>query len=327
MKNLTPYILAALVFAGCKNARQKQDDALANAKSSKDSIAIITKELDQGKTNPGLLILRSHIYSRENRLELSIRDAEHAISIDSTKADWYIYLADLYMERPYVKGALLSLERAAELKPDDKNLYLRLGKLFFEVKNRERSFRYLNDALKLDPNLAEAFYWRGYNYREMKDSKNAIKNFERTIELDPKYFDAYLQLGLLYSDQNSPKAEEYYNSALSLKPDDTRALYARGMYYQGIDSTNKAITDYQHILQIDPGNRSANYNLGYNYFNKKDYKKAADYFSKAIEADPNYIAAYIGRGNAFKMLSNKQQADADLKLAAELEKKAKEDSK
>lgn len=318
------FIFSLFLAVSCKNGNtEEKTEKKSKIRIGKEDVTELTAAIERNPKNAALLIERAHLYEQNKQLEPAIRDVESAVNVDTTKADWYLYLADLYSKRPYIKGTLIALEKASELQPNNKEIFLRLGKQFFEIKNREASFKNLNAALKIDPYLADAFYYRGYNYREMKFPDKAIENFEKAIEIAPDYFEAYLQLGLLYAEKNSPRAEAYYSSALRLKEQNKRALYARGMYYQSVDSTKKAIQDYLNIVKQEPMHRAANYNLGFNYYLLQDYENALNYFTKATEADPDYAEAYFGKSNSEKKLGMIKEAQADEMKFEELRKEGK----
>lgn len=63
------------------------------------------------------------------------------------------------------------------------------------------------------------------------------------------------------------------------------------------------------------------YNLGNEWFEKKDYVSAIDCYCKVIELDPKHINAYIGRGNAFHEQENYDRAIEDFTKAIELDPK------
>ncbi|RYD76594.1 MAG: tetratricopeptide repeat protein [Sphingobacteriales bacterium] len=307
-------LLLLFVFQSCK---QNSGDKNENFK---EQMAEYTESIDKNPNKPQPYIHRAKAYFKTNQLEPAIRDMEKAVSLDTTKADNYLLLAEMYEKRPYVKGVINALEHVIELDPKDKKTALKLGILNFQVKNRDASFKYLNMALRLDPTNAEAFYYRGYNYREVEMPDKAIENFQRAIDLKPDYFDAFLQMGLLHAEKGDIKAEGYYSSALRLQPNNLKALYARGMFYQENDSNQKAIEDFEKILTFDPDFLTTQYNIGYNYFLLKEYQKAIPYLTKAIQLHPENPHPYKTRALCFAAMKRTAEAAEDNKRVQELEK-------
>ena len=52
--------------------------------------------------------------------------------------------------------------------------------------------------------------------------------------------------------------------------------------------TKNAIDCYEKVLQIDPNNTNAHYNLGITAYELKELKKAIGFYKKTIEIQPNY---------------------------------------
>lgn len=316
------FCFTSLLFFSCNNEseKQKNEDELiktANTNALNERAKALSKEIEE-KPSAELYFRRAKIYEALKQMELAKNDVEQMLSLDSTKAEYYIFAGNIYEKLPYTRGALLAYESAVKLQPQNKEVLLKLGEMFYYVKNREKSFQYLNDAIKLDKYLPKAYYFRGLNFKEMDRFDNAVRSFQTAVEADPGYFDAYMQLGLMYAEKKDPKSAAYYGNAINLKPEDPRAYYGRGMYYQSIDSNRLAIKDFEKIVEFDSGDFNAQYNLGYNYFLIKVYNKAVEHFSKAIESEPKYKEAYYGRSLAYQALGKTKEANEDLKRSNEL---------
>ena len=63
---------------------------------------------------------------------------------------------------------------------------------------------------------------------------------------------------------------------------------------------NKAISDYNKAIAIDPNLTVADLNRGFTYRQLGEYDKAILDYSKAIELYPRYALAYNNRGYAYR---------------------------
>lgn len=326
MRKQLIYILAlAALAAAC---RQKTDkDKTKTGETPNSQISALTTEITNKPLDASLFYKRAKAYDAANNLEPAIRDATEAARLDSMKPDYHYYLAELYMKRPYEKGAITEYQKTVNLDSMRKDVYMKLGILYYNVKDRPNSFKNLNRAIELDESNAEAFFYRGMNYKEDKMAPKALDNFQRAIELKPDYYEAYMQLGIINAARKNRLAADYYSSALKIKPDDAFALYDRGKFYQDIDSFRLAINDYETLLGVQPGHDGANYNLGYINYLKKNYAKAAEYFSKVIEKQPDFAEAWNGRSLCYAAMGKKKLAESDLakynELLSKTEKKKK----
>ena len=88
---------------------------------------------------------------------------------------------------------------------------------------------------------------------------------------------------------------------------------------QNIGKFNRAIQQYDAILNMDDSYKQAWYNIAYIYLVYfEDFQGAADKFSRAIEADPQYAEAYFNRGLAYEEMGKFDLAETDYRKALSL---------
>src|SRR2546430_3450082 len=87
------------------------------------------------------------------------------------------------------------------------------------------------------------------------DFGQAIANYSRAIELRPEFAEAYNNRAYAYMTiQDYADAIPDLNAAIRIRPDYVNALMNRGdiyNFYHEIDYA-RAITDYDHVLAVDP---------------------------------------------------------------------------
>jgi tetratricopeptide (TPR) repeat protein len=86
-------------------------------------------------------------------------------------------------------------------------------------------------------------------------------------------------------------------------------LVQKGIEFHDKGEYKKAIEFYQKALSIDPNSSLANYEIAFSYFSDKDYKNAEIYSKKVIDLKKdNLLAAYIAYGNALDMQGQTKKA-------------------
>ncbi|MBN2747019.1 MAG: tetratricopeptide repeat protein [Bacteroidales bacterium] len=86
-------------------------------------------------------------------------------------------------------------------------------------------------------------------------------------------------------------------------------LVQKGIEFHDKGEYKKAIEFYQKALSIDPNSSLANYEIAFSYFSDKDYKNAEIYSKKVIDLnEDNLLAAYITYGNALDMQGQTKKA-------------------
>jgi tetratricopeptide (TPR) repeat protein len=313
-------ILSVLLFA-CGDPGKKEEKKTEEKKDSlieklnSPQLKALNAKLLKDPNNAALYSERAKLYMGLKQFEEAVGDALRAMNLDSTKAEYYITLADVYFASNKTRYSKEMLEAAVKKFPENTEALLKLAELFFLVKQYENSLTYINKALKIDENISRAYYLKGSVYKELGDTTKAISSITTAVEQDNTYFNAFLDLGILYASRKNPLAFEYYNTALRLKPNDENVLYDKAKLLQDLDKIDESIGIYEQLLYIYKNNKDALYNLGAVYLNKKkEIKKAVDYFSKAIAVDPQYTEAYFARGVCFQVLKDYDNARADFNM-------------
>ncbi len=107
---------------------------------------------------------------------------------------------------------------------------------------------------------------------------------------------------------NLPKALEYLNRSLAYSPNNLGALLFRGNVYGMMGEYDKSITDFENVLEKNPGNEEAlnGISVGYAITGKKDL--AVDNFLKIIKRRPNNATALQNLGILYYNIGNYDEA-------------------
>ena len=307
-------LLITILFVSCSGNSTKTDTKTI------DTVAIKTPEelkklnllIAAEPNNANLYHKRAQYYFDKKDFNASLADMNKVMSIDSSKAEYFLTISDIYFVNNLTSKSKTALEKCIQL--DDKNTIamLKLAELYLYVRKYKESVQYINMALKLDKYNAKAYFMKGMNYKELKDTAKAISSMQTAVEQDQQYYNAYIQLGILCAAQGNSLAVQYYKNAIKLKPRSTEAWYDLGKCYQDMESWANAISSYNALLKIDVSYKYAHYNLGVVYFlGLKKYPEAIDHYTQAINLDPKYTEAYYARGICFKEMHKMKDAIKD----------------
>jgi len=114
-----------------------------------------------------------------------------------------------------------------------------------------------------------------------------------------------------YNAKEYQKALTDYDRAIQLDPQDADAYYNRGLVYYNLKEYQKAIADYDRALQLNPQHVGAYYNRGLVYDDLKEYQKAISDYDRVIQLAPQDADTYNNRGNAYRELKEYQKAISD----------------
>jgi Tfp pilus assembly protein PilF len=160
----------------------------------------------------------------------------------------------------------------------------------------------------------------GSQYLLAGDSTTALKHLLEAEKLDPKDHILQNYLGLAYMAKNSPDlAIEHYRKALKLKSDYAPAKNNLGTAYLEKEDWDAAIAIYQELtgdlLYATPHFPLSN--LGFAYYQKKQYKRSEKYYREALKLEPTHPPALRGLGRTYVAMGRGAEAVAALSLVVE----------
>jgi len=252
---------------------------------------------------------------------------------------------------------LTSLGLAGALKEQQ---YIDLGKAEYQGGNYDAAIYLFNKAIELNPSNQYLYNDRGLCYVAVGEIDTAISDFSKAVELEPDFAKAYYNRGLAYFEQGkqnrtdpNDKAIADFNAAIGLDPNFADAYYQRGLCYSGVghagihhykklpgdnwstdieDRYEKALADFNKVLELDPNYALAHAGLGnlyYKYYDSyEDMKKAIAEYDKALESQELIVqkvgnkglgGVYYSTGRAYTYMGEWDKAESDYLKAIELD--------
>jgi tetratricopeptide (TPR) repeat protein len=307
-----------LLTCSCGNKGSKKGTGSGTDTISAE-LKAINELLRETPGNAKLYVSRAKYYMNKKDFNAAQEDMSRAISIDSTRADFYLTLADLYFMVNKTGGSKTALEKCHQLDPSNSDCIMKLAELYFYVRKYQESLNFLDEALKLDQYNSKAYFMKGMNFKESGDTTKAISSMQTAVEQDNAYYNAYIQLGLLCGAKHNPLAEDYYMNALRLQPRSPEALYDFAKYLQDLKDYPRATALYKQLLALNDKSFDALYNLGVIGVNQKNYTEASGYFTRAITAEPRNPRGYYGRGYCYQLMGETQNATSDYRYTLTLD--------
>lgn len=298
-KGVSAGLLFALLLISCSNEENNVVGTSTDESSSvdADSTEYFEQLIIHNSADPVPYLERAGWHLRNGRITEGLNDLDMSLTADSTFGPAWSAKADaLYLLKEF-EPCINHLDVCLENAPTHIPCKLRRAELYIHLKQFESAFELLNDALKIDEFLHEAYWMKGQIYIELGDFETALSSYQTSVEVNPNFFDGYVKLGIANAALGNPIAEEYYKSAISLRPKSVEAKYNLAMYYQENKLYDEALAIYEQILELDSENASAAYNSGYIYLEyMQDYELGEKWFTEAIDRLPYYFQAFFNRG-------------------------------
>ena len=251
------------------------------------------------------------LFEQKGEIDNAILHYEKTIGLDTaliespffevTEVTPFFQLGAIYRERNDEDNIIRVYQPALEIEPEHPELHHLLAVIFEKRDERESAIRYYGLANQYNP---EKFDWH-YSYARVlhqhaqtlgdayhKHAEMAVKEYTTTIALNPDYVDAY-----------------FYRGMLTLR-------------YRQIGKTlyrySQIVEDFRQVVEFQPRNREANYQLGVIYLEIDRHRLAKEVFENMLSYAPKYRGIHLHLGQiaeweqAWKQAIQHYEAEAAL---------------
>ncbi len=205
-----------------------------------------------------------------------------------------IRLANIYMAVDDYKEARTKLILASRIEPRNPDLYMLSSIIFQEIGKIDRAKEELYQALKYDPDYYDAHVMLGLiNARQGKEI--AIDHYLNAINAQPKNPEAIYNLAMYYQNNGKyDKAIDLYERGLN-EIDSTlqHFLFNMGYVLENFKSNpESAIGYYQKVVNYYPEDYRAFFRMGKSYEMLNEPQKAMSNYEMCLRVNPDFDEAY-----------------------------------
>jgi tetratricopeptide (TPR) repeat protein len=159
--------------------------------------------------------------------------------------------------------------------------------VFIKKEDYERALTLLEESISLDETIPQPHYEIGKILFTQEEYQEAIKSIEEAILLDEEYVPAYRLMAAIYEKLGDKKESEKYIK-LAQKYGGTSGI---DKYNEAVNCFNEGDMDsaiflFEEALQLDAKLADAHYQLGLAYVNKGENERAISNFEKYLEIEP-----------------------------------------
>ena len=237
--------------------------------------------------------------------------------------------------------AVLSLQQATRLAPDNANAHYLLSQAYAQIDQQAQADSVLAIFKRLS--TAERHYNEGVKNIKQRNWGRASALLTQAIQIDSTYLQAYVGLGKVHLYQNAPdkgiavlaraldldssnlevrcllgeahlvrerpdSAQHFFAGALDLDSTSVRAHYGRGQAAYQSGDWAAALAAFQAALTIDADHGDTYYQLGLTYLKLGKHRKAAYSLQQCLEIDPDDVQANYALGTLYMHYGEPQLA-------------------
>jgi serine/threonine protein kinase/Tfp pilus assembly protein PilF len=185
--------------------------------------------------------------------------------------------------------------------------------------------------------ITDEYHIRGRHYEisyygsyDTKDFKNCVFNYLKVVEANPNDAKTYWRLGNLYEARyiSENMAEEYldlmfeyFQKSYEIDPDFAEANMGMGWSHFYNKENDQAYQFMKRAYELDPDNAEINFLFGAFFRSIGLYKKALDYYTRAMQLDPwpvefvlshEVLADCYSKLGRFVMLERYEEAEVQI---------------
>jgi type IV pilus biogenesis/stability protein PilW len=199
----------------------------------------------------------------------------------------------------------------------------KLAESYLNKSQFNEAFVELQKALKLNPENKVTLNYLGYVSTQFGKNNDAITYYKQAISVDPDYSEAHNNLGVVYAE-----IEEWDNAIASFKSALKNPVYRTpvmaysnmGYVFYRKGEFRKAADSFEEALIRNPISPRTLYLLGLVYIELDNDYEAIENFSKAVGIMPEYIDAHWELANAYLRAGNSDSALKHFNIVVDSEK-------
>ncbi len=208
--------------------------------------------------------------------------------------------------------AIVQLEKATAIRPDDATLWCSLGAAHRHNDDFEAARLAYERALLLKPNYLQVLSNMGEWYIAKGDTKEALEWFDKALDFAPDFFEARLnKIAALFELARYDEAREAAQQLVADEPDRPEPYLNLGNVLVHTGKAKEGLKQYQKALELRPAYLEAHFNLASLMGSKDDLIAAIGYLERQIKE----------RGESVQnmgMLASAHQAAGNLTEAEDL---------
>ena len=161
----------------------------------------------------------------------------------------------------------------------------------------ELEIRSLDAQIEKEPKNAKLYELRGDSFFKLDGYDEAINDYTNAMELDQKNPIYPQKLAAVYMNYNRSRKAYNIMTAASFKfPQDTSLLLKLAEYEVLLKKNNEAFQTLQKVLKIDRHRAEAYFLMGLNFKDTGEMDKAINSFQTAVDKDSDYVEALMMLG-------------------------------
>lgn len=181
IKNLLSIILLTGLLVACGNSASNKGDAFYNEGQYQEAIAAYTSYLETKPNNVQVLYNKGRAHEELDDFKKAEDSFKRALKQEPKNTQILLSLSNLYHNNDKPELALMYADHAVSVSGAPSMAYFLKARSMHKLGNVKEAIREYNTAIKMSPKNGQAYYYRGLLYVATDQTANACKDFKAAI--------------------------------------------------------------------------------------------------------------------------------------------------
>lgn len=272
---------------------------------------------------------RGTLFNRPDLLSKAVEEFKLALLYDPVSSFLGMELADLYAMTGRFRSAMDEAEQAVNRNPNDASARRLLGRLYLRLLTsdrrqanpndlQQRAIQQFEQLVAKYPSDAPSLLVLAQLYRVSGENSKAEEVLKKALALDPDSQDANTQLALLYVDLGQYRTAIELLRKITAQNADAQTLASLAFAYEQVRDFKSAAENYSRALERDPENMAFRKALGQSLLYSQQYDPALEQFQIVIRANPRDPESYLRLSQIYRFQHKYDLARESLGKALDL---------
>ncbi len=318
------------VQVGNSPESQRYQEALEAYREGKYKACLETLKGYTGEiTSANFYYLQAIARQQLGRRATAIEAYQQALTLDEEHFNSNLNLGRMFYNDEVYSTAVVYLEAAHLRRPNDQKLLYDLAQAYSNNKQYSFATKKLEQYLERNSDNGEAWRLLGSNYSQLGDNKSAARAFDRAKKYGVGDDDLYERISKDIATKGNKaraltKAGQYeaaievLEEAIEEHSKEASLYFNLGLNYLEVGNVKKAKAQFARTVELEPSHAKAYQALGMLHYEQEEYRMAGAYYMAAIEAGKRDEYVYYKMGSCWYKLKQFEKAVGSYKKAIEI---------
>jgi len=295
-----------------------------DGRENNKALRVIESALEQFSFSSFFYTKKAEILANQKHFVEALLALDEAEKLDPNDINIFLIRSDVALWQGKHEEAKSYMDYALTLtsEPEDKcELYLELADIFEDQEKYPEVVKALQDALKLNPMSEEGLNRFWFCTELTENYEDSIRFHEELIEACPYSHLAWFNLGHAFAGlQLYEKSLEAFGFVIAIQDNFDAAFICSGDVLYNMERYEESINFYLDAIKLSKPNKELYLKTAECYEKLREFAKSRSFLRKSIGVDPYFDEAFYRIGETYRLEEKWTKAISSFERAVKLDK-------